>query len=205
VRSCETMESTKQAYIFDFDGVLVNTMPAHFACYKQALAEAGVPIDREQFYSQAGMTGLEQIRYFIRKAGVCADPQAVYRRKREIWSEDPPSTEPIACNLEWLRLLRAAGVPVAIATGSSLSSIEPIMATHGIEVDAVAAADDVERGKPFPDLFLCGAQKLGVSPGNCTVVEDSDVGIEAAAAAGMCSLRFYARSPDDKPVRVKRE
>ena len=89
----------KHAYIFDFDGVLVRTMTAHFRCYKQALAEVGVPIDRKKFYSQAGMTGIEQIDYFARQAGVTIDPQAVYRRKREIWNNNPPEVERIDCNL----------------------------------------------------------------------------------------------------------
>lgn len=180
------------AYIFDFDGVLVNTMAAHFACYSQALQESGVPIDRELFYHQAGMTGLEQIASFVELAGVEADPKKIYARKREIQAETLPKTERIACNLELLRILRTNQVPVAIATGSTLPSINPIMAEHEIEVDAVATADDVERGKPFPDLFLCAAAKLNVSPEQCVVIEDSDVGIEAARAAGMKSLRFQA-------------
>ena len=184
-----------QAYIFDFDGVLVNTMGAHFECYKQALAEAGVPIDRAQFYRQAGMTGIEQIRYFIDKAGLATDAKQVYARKRVIWQSHPPKTDGIACNLELLKLLRANRVRVAIATGSSIATIRPIMAEHGIEVDAVATADDVEHGKPFPDLFLCAAQKLGVPPTACIVIEDSDVGIEAALAAGMKALRFYGGTP----------
>jgi HAD superfamily hydrolase (TIGR01509 family) len=60
-----------------------------------------------------------------------------------------------------------------------------------IEVDAIASSEDVKRGKPNPDLFLFAAEKLGVEPRNCVVVEDSDVGIEAARAAGMKALRFY--------------
>ena len=73
------------AWIFDFDGVLVNTMETHFACYSQALAEAGVPIDKAQFFSQAGMTGREQISWFARKAGISVDADAVYQRKGEIF------------------------------------------------------------------------------------------------------------------------
>ena len=179
------------AYIFDFDGVLVDTMPAHFACYSRALEESGIPIDKEQFYRQAGMTGLEQIAYFANQAGIQADVQKIYRRKREIQTQNPPNTEGIACNIELLKILRTHCVPVAIATGSTLPSINPIMAEHEIEVDAVATADDVERGKPFPDLFLCAAAKLGVPPEQCVVVEDSDVGIQAAKAAGMKLLRFH--------------
>ena len=183
------------AYIFDFDGVLVNTMNAHFECYRQALADAGVPIDRAQFYRQAGMTGIEQIQYFLDQAGVKGDAQMIYRRKKDIWASRRLATDRIACNLELLRLLRRSGVKVAIATGSSIGTVAAIMQEHGMEVDAIVTADDVQRGKPFPDLFLCAAQKLGEAPSSCVVVEDSDVGIEAASAAGMKALRFYSNEP----------
>jgi len=182
-----------QAYIFDFDGVLVHTMEAHFIYYKKALAEVNVPIDRSLFYQQAGRTGHEMIQLFADRAGITVDAGAVYRRKREIWSaEDPtPLITPIECNVELLRTLRSAGYKTAIASGSSSRSVLPAMARFHIETDAVVAAEDVKRGKPHPDLFLCAAQRLGVEPCRCTVVEDSEVGIEAARAAGMHALRFH--------------
>jgi beta-phosphoglucomutase-like phosphatase (HAD superfamily) len=181
----------KFAYIFDFDGVLVRTMEAHFRCYQRALEEAGVPIDRGQFYRQAGMTGQEQIRYFAQRAGASVDVEAVYRRKRAIWREGGHQVTAIDCNVALLRVLRAAGAPVAIASGSSRESVLPVMAQHALEVDAVVGAEDVTRGKPFPDLFLCAAARLGRPPADCIVVEDSDVGIEAARAAKMRVMRFY--------------
>jgi len=184
----------KYAYIFDFDGVLVNTMDAHFLCYKQALEEVGVSIDREQFYYQAGMTGQEQIQYFADKAGVAVDAEKIYARKREIWASTKPAIGKINCNLELLSILKKAGCPVAIATGSSIKSVGPVIEEFNIDVDAVATADDVERGKPNPDLFLRAAEKLGVASCHCIVVEDSDVGIEAALAAGMKAIRFYENS-----------
>lgn len=181
----------KFAYIFDFDGVLVYTMEAHFACYGQALAEVGVPIDREVFFSHAGMTGREQLRFFADQAGVSIDVEQVYARTRELRATLAAKTEAIACNLALLRLLRAQGVPVAIASGSSRPSILPIMHEHGIEVDAIVTSEDITRGKPFPDLFLAAAAQLGVAPEQCIVVEDSDVGIQAARSAGMKALRFH--------------
>jgi beta-phosphoglucomutase len=181
----------KTAYIFDFDGVLVNTMEGHFASYGRALAEAGVPIDRARFFSQAGMTGREQIAWFARAAGTTIDVEAVYRRKSEIAKQSPGNAEPIPVNIDLLRLLRAAGHRVAIASGSSRPSILPVMAALGIEVDAVVSSEDVTRGKPHPDLFLAAAQRLGVRPADCVVVEDSDVGIECARNAGMMALRFF--------------
>jgi beta-phosphoglucomutase len=181
----------KTAYIFDFDGVLVNTMEAHFASYGQALAEAGVPIDRTRFFSQAGMTGREQIAWFARAVGRQIDVEAVYRRKSEIAKEHAGREEPIPVNIDLLRLLRGAGHPVAIASGSSRPSILPVMAALGIEVDALATSEDVTRGKPHPDLFLTAASKLGARPQDCVVIEDSDVGVECAKNAGMRAMRFF--------------
>lgn len=181
----------KYAYIFDFDGVLVYTMEAHFACYGQALAEVGVPIDREVFFSHAGMTGREQLRFFADKAGVPIDVEQVYARTRELRATLAAKTEVIACNVALLDLLRSQGVPVAIASGSSRPSIIPIMQDHGIAVDAIVTSEDIARGKPFPDLFLAAAARLGVTPDKCIVIEDSDVGIQAARSAGMKALRFH--------------
>jgi len=184
-------ESPLGAYLFDFDGVLVDTMPAHFASYREALAEAGVPIDRERFYYQAGMTGREQIRYFCQQAGVQADVERIYARKNELAPRHAHLVAPIPRNLELLRALRAAGFRTAIASGSSRPSILPVMESFGIEVDAVVSSEDVTRGKPHPDLFLAAANRLGVPPERCTVVEDSEVGIQAARAAGMSALRYF--------------
>ena len=63
------------AYIFDFDGVLVNSMEAHFASYKEALEEVNVPLDKAKFYSNAGMTGKEQIAIFADKDNVKNDEE----------------------------------------------------------------------------------------------------------------------------------
>jgi HAD superfamily hydrolase (TIGR01509 family) len=182
------------AWIFDFDGVLVNTMETHFACYSQALAEAGVPIDKAQFFSQAGMTGREQISWFARAAGVTVDADAVYRRKGEIFRARKPDAKKIDCMVELLHLLRAGGIRVAIATGSSRLSVQPVIDQFDLAPDALVAAEDVTRGKPNPDLFLLAAERLGVPPGTCVVVEDSDVGIECAKRAGMRALRFFDRA-----------
>jgi len=191
------MRNAKQAYIFDFDGVLANSMEAHFACYKQALEEAGVPIDKTQFYYQAGMTGREQIRYFADQAGVTVDVERVYQRNQELKPAHVHRIAAIEVNIELLRTLRAAGHPVAIASGSTTRSILPVMERFGIEVDAMATADCVNRGKPHPDLFLAAADRLGVPPSQCTVIEDAEVGVQAALAAGMHVLRYHAKEGGD--------
>lgn len=185
------MNRQRSAYIFDFDGVLVDSMEAHFACYKRALEEAGVPVDKERFYYQAGMTGREQIKYFAEKAGVEVDVERVYQRNRQLKPEHTHRVKPIEANIQLLNALRKAGHPVAIASGSTKLSIMPVVERFGIEADAIVAADDVARGKPHPDLFLEAAARLGVTPANCTVVEDAEVGVQAARNAGMKVMRFF--------------
>ncbi len=185
------MEKQKLGYIFDFDGVLFYTMEGHFQCYRAALEEFGVPIDRAQFYSQAGMKGVEQIAYFSRAAGIEVDPEDVYRRKREIQESRPAVAEPIESNLALLRLLQDNGHPVSIASGSSKPSILPVLEQFGIATDVIVTSEDVVRGKPSPDLFLAAAEGMGVPPERCIVLEDSDAGVEAALRAGMSVYRYY--------------
>ena len=181
----------RYAYIFDVDGVLLRTMKAHFACYEQALAESNVPIDKRQFYAQAGMTGQEQIKYFAAKAGVEVDAEKIYARKGELFRQYKDAAEAIHCNVRLLGALKSAGVPVAIASGSSRKSWVPLLAKFGIQADALVGAEDVQRGKPHPDLFLRAAERLGVQPANCIVIEDSEAGVDAARAAGMKVMHFY--------------
>jgi len=187
------VKNMQYGYIFDFDGVLVNTMELHYEAYSRACMEAGVPVEKKQFFSQAGMTGREQIKYFADRAGVEVDVEAVYRRKNELGKSWTERARDIDCNIALLRVLKNSGAKVAVATGSSRPSILPIMKKFGIEVDAIATSEDVPRGKPNPDLFLCAAEKLGIPPEHCIVVEDSDVGIEAARNAGMHALRYFER------------
>lgn len=180
-------------YIFDFDGVLVNTMELHYEAYSQACAEFGIDVDKKRFFNQAGMTGREQIGYFANEAGVSVDVESVYARKNELARDWTDRATDIPCNIQLLNTLRDEGVKVAVATGSTRKSILPIMDKFSITVDAVVTSEDVKRGKPHPDLFLCAAEKLELPPERCIVVEDSDVGIEAARNARMHAFRFFDR------------
>jgi beta-phosphoglucomutase-like phosphatase (HAD superfamily) len=168
------------AYIFDFDGVLANSMPAHFSAYRQALAEVHIPVDEVLFYTQAGRTGPETIRFFAEQAGVEVDIDGVYARTRDLLHTHVLPITAIPCNVALLKLLHGAGAPVAIATGSSRARVLSLLHDNAIEVEALVTAEDARRGKPFPDLFL--------------VIEDSEVGIQAASAAGMQALRFYDKT-----------
>ena len=131
------MGAERYAWIFDFDGVLVNTMEAHFACYAAACAEVGVPIEKRRFFSQAGMTGREQIAFFAARAGKAIDVDAVYRRKGELFLHRLDEVRPIPAGVELLAAARAAGARTAIASGSSRPSMLPVIARLRLACDAV--------------------------------------------------------------------
>ena len=183
----------KEAYIFDFDGVLANTMEAHFCAYSRAIEQVGAKIDRKQFYHQAGMTGIEQIKYFLNQSGVEADPQTIYEQKRLFWPDYFDRISVIENNVNLAKLLGENGHPLAIASGSTKPSILGIMEVLKIDlpISVIVSAEDIKRGKPNPELFLTSAQRLNMAPENCIVIEDSDVGILAAQRAGMKVMRFY--------------
>ncbi|MFC7439748.1 HAD family hydrolase [Laceyella putida] len=88
---------------------------------------------------------------------------------------------------KFLDLLKGAGYPLAVASGSSAAIIGSVLKQTGLQTyfDVVLSSEEVPRGKPAPDVFLEAAKRLGVAPEHCVVMEDSQYGVEAAKAAGM--------------------
>ena len=116
------VSATRSAYIFDFDGVLVNTMEAHFACYTRALRRGRRAHRQRQFFSQAGMTGREQIACFAARAGKTIDVEAVYRRKGELFLGHLEEVLPIPAGVELL----ASGAGRRLADGHRLGQLAPL-------------------------------------------------------------------------------
>ena len=97
------------------------------------------------------------------------------------------------------RELKARGVPIAIATSSLRERLDATLHASRLEdvFDVTVAGDEVDNGKPAPDLFLAAAERLGLPPEQCVAVEDSPAGVEAALAAGM-RVVAVARHPDHR-------
>ena len=89
-------------FIFDFDGVLVNTMELHYEAYSRACEEFGIAVDKKRFFDQAGMTGREQIGCFAEAAGVEVDVESVYARKNELARNWTDRATDIQCNIQLL-------------------------------------------------------------------------------------------------------
>jgi len=178
---------TIAAVIFDFDGTLVDTMPLHFEAYRRTFAEMDLELTREAFDANIGGNARETIPKLLAGRAAPSDLERIHRRKKEIVRE-LLAGGPIPV-LQTAELLDAfdGRMPMALASSGSRQGIEIVLDRFGWTryFEAVITGEDVEHGKPAPDLFLLAAEKLKARPDVCLVFEDTDAGVEAARAAGM--------------------
>jgi beta-phosphoglucomutase family hydrolase len=178
-----------EAVIFDLDGTLVDSMPAHFAAWTQALAQFNVRKDvfpEDVFYSMGGRPTTDIVVELNGEFGLRLDPADVALAKRDAFMNLIDQVEINEDVVNYAKSLRGK-LPMAIATGGSRLVVEKTLLATGISdlFDEVVTADDVKCGKPAPDIFLEAAKKLGVDPKKCLVLEDAPAGIMAAQCAGM--------------------
>lgn len=190
--------------IFDLDGTLVDSEPNYFEAGRQLLAEHGVPgftwADHERY---VGISTLETVTLWKREYGLEASVDELLAAKnRRYLALARTATRAYPEMREFVELLATEGVPMAVASGSSLEAITAILAGTGLDAQlrTVVSADEVDRGKPAPDVFLEAARRLGVAPGDCVVLEDAAPGAAAAHAAGMrCIAIPYVAAQADAP------
>ncbi len=176
------------AVIFDCDGTLVDSMPAHFDAWCEALAlyGAGGIFKEDVFFAMGGRPTKDIVVEINDEYDLKLDPEKVAMAKREAFLKRLNTVTLIEEVADFAQRLRGK-VPMAIATGGTRMVIEKTLKIVGISdwFDEVVTADDVTEGKPAPDIFLKAAKLLGVSPSKCLVLEDAPAGILAAQRAGM--------------------
>jgi HAD superfamily hydrolase (TIGR01509 family) len=177
-----------EAVIFDCDGTLVHSMPAHFEAWCEALAihGAGGVLKEDVFYAMGGRPTKDIVVELNSEYNLHLDPEGVAISKREAFLKRIDSLVLIEEVAAFARSLRGR-VPMAIATGGTRMVIEKTLRATGTSdwFDEVVTADDVSEGKPSPEIFLRAAHLLNVHPSKCLVVEDAPAGFVAAHAAGM--------------------
>ena len=183
------------AVIFDCDGTLVHSMPAHFEAWCEALAlhGAGGIFKEDVFYAMGGRPTKDIVVEINDEYGLKLDPETVAFAKREAFLKKLGSLELIDEVAEFAETQRGK-VPLAIATGGTRLVIEKTLQAVGVSdlFEEVVTADYVKIGKPAPDIFLKAAQLLGVKPEKCLVLEDAPAGVMAAQLAGMSVISIPA-------------
>ena len=178
------------AYLFDCDGTIVDSMPLHYVAWKQTLAEWGCDFDEKLFYAWGGRPVADIIASLNRQHGLNMPVADVARIKEHRYREQLHQLQPIPEVVEHIHA-QFGRIPLAVVSGSRRNSVVGSLTALNLldKFETLVCAEDYTRGKPAPDGFLLAAQRLGIAPYNCLVFEDTDLGIEAAAAAGMSFVR----------------
>lgn len=174
------------AILFDCDGTLADTMPAHYRAWLHVTKHHGILFDEDRFYALGGRPTRDILATLANEASIEIDLDHASEMKETAFLEQVKYVKAIDPVIAALR--RAHGhLPVAVVTGGYRDVCEKILLQIGIRefFDCIVASEDTNRHKPHPDPFLEAARRLGVAPEGCLVWEDSDLGIEAACQAGM--------------------
>jgi beta-phosphoglucomutase family hydrolase len=179
-----------KAYLFDCDGTIVDSMPLHYVAWKKALEEWNCEFDEKLFYTWGGMPIAEIIATLNKRDGLNMPVEIVAHRKENLYYELLPQLKAVPEVLEHIENQHRR-IPFAVVSGSTRDSVTASLSTLQLldRFDAFVCAGDYLKSKPHPEAFLLAATKLGVAPQACLVFEDTEMGIQAARAAGMAWVR----------------
>ena len=196
-----------QAVIFDMDGTLFDTERLTVEGWQEMQRRGMVPSDFLKWTPNFRGRNRDDIRRYIKDLyGEDFDTEKVFDGRRAILNEmidrDGLPLKPGVPKI--FKSLRSMGLPMALATATTRTTVDNYMTKtgYGIYFDHIVTGDSVPNGKPAPDIFLSAADKLGLDPKNCLVVEDSPNGVRAGLAAGM----YVVMVPDlEEPDETMRE
>ena len=179
-----------KAYLFDCDGTIADSMPLHYVAWKRALGEWGCDFPESTFYAWGGRPVVEIIRSLNEQHGLDMPIEAVATRKEALYYEALPQLESVPEVLEHI-LAQHGRIPFAVVSGSTRESVTESLRTLKLldRFETLVCAGEYTHPKPHPEAFLLAAERLGVAPEDCLVFEDTEMGIEAATAAGMASVK----------------
>jgi HAD superfamily hydrolase (TIGR01509 family) len=180
--------------IFDCDGVLVDTERLTVGVEARVLTELGWPHTAEEVVARwMGRSSAAQLAELDQRLGPELTRQFDLRTTAEVHEAFERELEAVAGIEELLDHLDRAGVPSCVASSGSHGRMRRTLGLTGLHArfdGRIFSATEVEHGKPAPDLFLHAAERMGVHPARCVVVEDSVYGVRAAVAAGMTAYGF---------------
>jgi HAD superfamily hydrolase (TIGR01509 family) len=176
------------AIIFDLDGVLADSEPWWSKIDAELLAEYGATYRGEYHQNVVGVSYRLAVEFYKNAFGLFAPTEELMRRRGEIATEFFADRVGLFPNVkEVLEELRQMKLHLGVATSSVSASARPFLDRHQLTgfFDVIVTGEEVERGKPAPDIYLCAAQKIGIPAEACLVVEDALPGAAAARAAKM--------------------
>ena len=178
------------AYLFDCDGTIVDSMPLHYIAWAKALAEWNCTFDEQLFYAWGGTPIGKIISTLNQQQGLNMPVEQVCARKEHLYLELLPQLKAVPEVVEHITA-KHKQIPFAVVSGSTRDAVTASLASLNLldKFDTLICAGDYTNSKPDPECFLLAAHKLGVTPDSCLVFEDTDLGMQAAQAAGMAHVK----------------
>ena len=181
------------AYLFDCDGTIADSMPLHYVAWKQTLSENNCDFPEKLFYDWGGIPTDKIVALLNEKHGLAMPVEHVVTTKEHRFYDLLPKLKVIPEVLEHIDA-KHGHIPFAVVSGGTRESVSKTLTILGLldRFDILVCSDDYTRGKPDPEAYLMAAERLGVAPEKCLVFEDTDLGIQAAKAAGMQWVKIPA-------------
>ena len=189
-----------KAVLWDVDGVLIDTAPFHYQAWRTLFASLGKELSRAEFLKTFGLRNDDTLQSIL---GPLPDDrlQELGHRKEEIFREAIRGhIAPMPGAVEIVRRLRRAGVRQAVVSSAPRDNVVETLRALSIEGEfqELITEEDVGRGKPDPQGYVLAAERLGVPPSDCVVIEDAPAGVEAAKRAGARCIGLAAgRAPEE--------
>lgn len=179
-----------QAYLFDCDGTIVDSMPLHYIAWKAALGEWNCHFPEDRFYAWGGFPVTKIISLLNEEQGLKMPVEEVAHRKEELYFEVLPQLKAVPEVVEHIEAQHGR-IPFAVVSGSRRDSVTASLQRLNLldRFNTLVCAEDYVKAKPDPEAFLTAAARLGIEPASCLVFEDTEMGIAAAKAAGMAWVK----------------
>ncbi|WP_017813881.1 HAD family hydrolase [Paenibacillus shenyangensis] len=179
-----------EGFIFDMDGVLIDSEPIYFEIEKSTFIHFGANVEEEEHHTYVGVTLASMFEQVQQKHLLdCTVEQMLEFHVKHVMDviREHPELQPFNGLTDWLDWLKQSGIPMVVASSSPRALIELILERLDIRrfFEGMISGEEVAHGKPAPDIFLRAAEILGVAPERCMVIEDSRNGVRAAKSAGM--------------------
>lgn len=184
-----------EAFLFDFDGTVADTMPVHLNAWNKALAVHGLTLSSQQHMEWAGRPTREILKLLSEKHGILLPVEEFLKEKEVHYMGSLADVKGIVPVVDLIRASHGK-IPMAVVSGSRRKPIETTLTQLKMNqfFELLVGAEDYIHGKPAPDCFLQAANLLKVRPEDCLVFEDAELGIQAAHAAGMDCLKVIPHS-----------
>jgi len=190
--------SKTRAVIWDMDGVIADTAPYHLKAWQEVFGKREVKFTEEDFRRRFGQRNDTIIRTTLGEGVSQSEIDVIASEKEENYRQRVrQNIRPLPGAVKLIKSLKEHSFSVALASSGPIENIQLIMRGLGIEdsFQAIVSGREVKEGKPSPQGFLLAAQKLGVEPENCMVIEDAPAGITAAKRARMHCLAVTNTHP----------